>query len=529
MGHPLGSTLGGVETTVVQDVELVSVGMEWPSANGPITFTFEHLNDAMVAANEDPHVVPPRLKIGHSDPRFADPDDPGHDPFYDGEPALGSVRNLRLVNDGATLIGDYVEVPVWLAEAMPTAYPSRSIEGAWAARTGAAGEPLGSWDVETPGGKKYSFVLTACALLGLSRPAVEDLEDLERFVVEGKGIVIAGTAPDGGEAVAATIGAVPVASRDQKPVDATASIDHVIGSFYDEHEEGHDTMYWWWVRDAWTDPNFLVVDDDEGGLWKVPFTSDDNQVVAFTEPEKALQTFVPAPAEAAALSLRNGAPIKHFANAAASRAAGGARRGSKDSANIFAMDLTSEQRTQLAAKLGLEEDANEETILDALLSENEEETETEETTSEETEETTEEESTEVSGPVASASSEGSTGPETVTVDKGVWDKLQHDVARLAKQDEVRVESEREARVEQAVAAGKILPASRKDWLAKMKAAPEATASELEQLAPGLVPTPSTEVGTSTVSLPGVDGSDPELAAQAYISQHFPHLAASQEG
>lgn len=176
-------------------VELVTVGMEWPGSGGDITFTFEHLRDAMVAANEDPHIVSPRIKLGHTDPRFEDPNDPGHDPFYDGEPAFGQVRNLELINDGAVLVGDLVNVPRWLAVAAASAYPSRSIEGAYLPSPDGGGY---TWKVETPGGKTYSFVLTAVALLGVARPAVLDLEDLPGFLSDGEGLIVtpqAGAAP----------------------------------------------------------------------------------------------------------------------------------------------------------------------------------------------------------------------------------------------------------------------------------------------------------------------------------------------
>jgi hypothetical protein len=165
----------------IPDVELMTVGMDWPGSHGELTFRFDHLADAVTAANEDPHIQLPRIKIGHSDPRF-NSGEGDHDPFYvpgDGEPALGSIENLRLDNQGAVLVGDFVRVPLWLAEIMPAAYPSRSIEGAY---------QDGRWDVETPGGKHYSFVLTAVALLGIFRPAVEDLEDLQAFLSEGDGV-----------------------------------------------------------------------------------------------------------------------------------------------------------------------------------------------------------------------------------------------------------------------------------------------------------------------------------------------------
>jgi hypothetical protein len=154
-----------MDYVTIAGVELGSVGMRWHAGTGDVTFTFEHLADVMRAANDDPHIQPPRVKIGHYSK--VNGDAPDFDPFT----ALGDVINLQLTNDGATLVGDLIEVPDWLGFAAPSAYPARS--GEWI------------WDVETPGGKRYSCVMTALALLGVALPAVQDLDDLTRLMVDG--------------------------------------------------------------------------------------------------------------------------------------------------------------------------------------------------------------------------------------------------------------------------------------------------------------------------------------------------------
>lgn len=161
----------------VPDVELVSVGMQWPGSggnnpDGSIALTLEHLVDMMVAANDDPLVRAPRVKFGHLRWQPDHPEGLGdHDPFWDGEPIFGTVHNLRLTNDGAKLTGDLEEVPAWLATVMPSAWPARSCE--WV------------WDIETEAGRRYSAVLTAVGLLGARQHAVKDLADLRRLVETG--------------------------------------------------------------------------------------------------------------------------------------------------------------------------------------------------------------------------------------------------------------------------------------------------------------------------------------------------------
>ena len=134
----------------------------WASARGKVTITNADLA-AMVAESRDPDLDAPPIKLGHVDPRF------------DGEPALGWVRNLRLSSDGATLIGDLTDVPASLADVIATAYPRRSIEAAW-------GMPKGD-------GTKRGAVLTGLALLGITPPAVKGLADVYRAAAAGEAVV----------------------------------------------------------------------------------------------------------------------------------------------------------------------------------------------------------------------------------------------------------------------------------------------------------------------------------------------------
>lgn len=159
----------------IDGVELFAVGMEWPAQPEPTTITLENLVDMMVAANDDPLIRRPRIKLGHSRWQLADDgvvhlnDD--HDPFWEGEPAMGSVINLRLNDEATRLLGDLVDMPHWMAEAAPSAWPNRSPEWVWA--------------ITTEGGKSYSAVLTAISLLGVQQQAIKSLKDLEQLMVSG--------------------------------------------------------------------------------------------------------------------------------------------------------------------------------------------------------------------------------------------------------------------------------------------------------------------------------------------------------
>lgn len=133
----------------VPGVELIRTGT-WEISTGTWNVTTELLESAVDAYSAGVVRRPP-LKLGHDDPRF------------DGEPAVGYLQNLRVTADGQRLIGDYAGVPQWLADVLASAYPSRSVEG--------------FHDVEVDG-RTYPFVLTACAILGVTNPGITTIADI---------------------------------------------------------------------------------------------------------------------------------------------------------------------------------------------------------------------------------------------------------------------------------------------------------------------------------------------------------------
>ncbi|MGV2592106.1 UNVERIFIED_CONTAM: phage protease [Mycobacterium avium subsp. hominissuis] len=135
----------------VPGVELMRVG-KWNLSTGEWECTTKEIA-AAIDAHDKGLLRKPVIRLGHNDPRFS------------GDPAVGWLDNLRASEDGQALIGDMVGVPEWLAEILPSAYPSRSIEGLY--------------DYTAPDGSEHEFVLTGLALLGATRPGVESLQSLQ--------------------------------------------------------------------------------------------------------------------------------------------------------------------------------------------------------------------------------------------------------------------------------------------------------------------------------------------------------------
>jgi hypothetical protein len=146
-----------VKLVTVPNYPLVKVGT-WSSAIGPKSISEDDLKD-IVEAHQSKALDLPVIKKGHLDPRH-------QNPAWDGEPAYGQVDNLRLSEDGKTLLGDYVNMPEELAESLPSAYPHRSVEIAWG---------LNLKDESGKVTKKFKAALAGLALLGRTPPAVKGL------------------------------------------------------------------------------------------------------------------------------------------------------------------------------------------------------------------------------------------------------------------------------------------------------------------------------------------------------------------
>jgi len=306
----------GAATTDLMAVPIAKVG-SWQTSTGPWECTESQLADA-VAAQRDPAFRAAVLKIGHTDPRFNDPD-------HDGEPAIGHIRNLRLSGNRQTLLSDWFGVPTWLADVMASAYPSRSVE-CW----------LG---VQSPvTGVTYEMAVTAVSLLGVTAPAIESLEDIAELfkVPTDVGSYVAArriaaafpmeapvpitttttlpvptttvgdptpprrhTAPDPVRLAASR--ALTVEAATARGVKASASINELMSAYERWAAEQPDLGSWTYCRDVFTDTviGANYDDDDETTYWQSTWTEADGEFT-FGDPVQVRPTWEPVPARKAA-------------------------------------------------------------------------------------------------------------------------------------------------------------------------------------------------------------------------------------
>jgi hypothetical protein len=482
-----GATLDD-QLTVVRGVEIAKTGIEYDLSSGPATFTVEDLADA-IASQDDPAIVSPRIAPGHTDPRF------------DGEPSLGKVINLRTEDEGHTLIGDYVGVPKWFAGIMASAYPSRSIEG--------------NRNVETHTGHRWRLVITAVKLLGVCWPGISTIDDLP--------IVFSDEGPEGVTVNGEPMEVVMARANPNNAQEVTASVnaEDVRRQYYDSLS-GEEL--WWWIRAMYLDPNELIVDDDEGQLYRVPFTVSGDSAT-FGDPVPVKIVYEDVPQKVAARLYTEG-----VTSARGDRVAASFNSREESRPSVSATREGVKMDPDVLKALGLADDATPEQVQTALRDKGisvTAETPPAPDPNPEDDDTGDGDGNDQQTGDGDQPAEGEPSTAQVLelaakhgmalVDKSTLEELKAG-AKTAQTIAASQQRDRKENIlASAVKDGKI-PPSRKDHYAKMyDADPEGTEQLLNQLAAGAVP----------VTERGVAGGDEFSDQEAYPASWFPELAARQ--
>ena len=247
----------------IPGVELMHTG-EWDISTGTATFTQDDLASA-VAALDCPAIRRPVLKLGHTDIRF------------DGEPACGWVANMATADSGNTLVGDYVGMPGWLGEILPSAYPDRSIEGAW--------------NFQCQIGHTHDFVITAVAFLGVTPPGIGTLESLQDIAA-----MYGVAASQGGSGETVVIHAKGSDMPKFVQVQAAVTTEDIRREYYAANPEW-DT----WICEMQMDPlQIIVANDADGSYSRVPVEVNGEDSFTFGEPVKVKMVYQDLPAAASA-------------------------------------------------------------------------------------------------------------------------------------------------------------------------------------------------------------------------------------
>jgi hypothetical protein len=318
--------------TTLRNVELAHVGTFMPnSTTGEPWVVRPEDIAAAVEASKNPSFRKPVCKLGHKDPRFTKGD---HAIFMrDGNPGVGVIVNQRASDDGQRLIADIEGMPTWLAEIVPYAYPSRSVDAMLHASDGK--------------GNSYSLVITHLALLGETVPAIESLADVAALYGHTDTDVTEWTAASH---VAATFQGEPMAETV-----SAARVDAVMAAAEAAAGEGR------WCREILRDK--VVYVNAQGMVWTAPWSEVDG-AVAIGAPVPVAVQYQPLAASPAAIAAHAmNLPVSYLRLGGDTVSAGSDVRTITTSHGVTSMSIAPAVREAL----GMSETDTEEAVNAALL------------------------------------------------------------------------------------------------------------------------------------------------------------------
>lgn len=463
---PYNVEVQGSSLVTIPNVPILSTGT-YHLASGITTFSEEHLL-AAVNAQDDPAVTAPRLKIGHASE------------FGDGEPCFGSVRNMYLGDNNQTIYGDYVGVPVWLAELMPSAYPARSIEGAFDAQVAEDKPP-------------HALLITAVSLLGVVAPGVSTLEDLPDLygedAPEGLEIIATTNLVAGSKIIAKAVGG----DMPKDKITAAVSVDDVRREYYEQLDSAQS---WWWICRVEVDPMQLIVDDEEGSLYRVAYDPSGSEIT-FEDPIEVEIVYVDVGSNEATAAKEaagsEGKILASYKDRSESRPDNEEEGGSVPKAKA---KTKAARAKQLRASLGLAEDATDKQVAAALkeaeellASDSTEEDDESDDEDDDDEEDEVDDTDETDDDESDGEEDDDTQVEagTVRMDAASAAQLKEDAKLGRKAYAKQQKDEREQFLKAAVKAGKFPRARKEHWRKLWAKDPEGTKAAIEELESGLIP------------------------------------------
>lgn len=467
----------------ISGVELMHTG-QWDISTGTATFTRDDLS-AAVSALDCPAIRRPILKLGHTDIRF------------DGEPACGWVANMSTTDSGNTLIGDYVGMPGWLGEILPSAYPDRSIEGAW--------------NFQCQIGHTHDFVITAVAFLGVTPPGIGTLESLQDIAA----MYGVAAASEGGSGKPVTIHAKGSDMPNPVQIKAAVTTEDIRRAYYEQHP-GYDT----WICEMQMNPLQVIVANDADGTYsRVPVEISGEDSFTFGDPVQVKMVYQDTPAAAstgtantityASKEVSRSVPEKPPEPEPEPAKAGPTSTPDKLDAiqQIHQASTTTKKGAgmdpgKIREALGLSPEASDDDVMAAITA---------------SKKTPEPEPTPDPDPAKASGPDLTNLPEGVMVlDSSVVKSLQAQAARGDAAYKEIQKNRRDETIRAAIEQGKFPPAREEHWRKLWDADPVGTEAQIQNLAAGLVPMAAT-------GYPGTETFEQDMAYYGLYPEDKPNV------